>query len=205
MNKHILVVAAACAASLGAAAQAHTMQGELNHHAAQQSRIAADEARGRVGAANAATLQERAATVERVEADALSLHGDAASLQQLAAAERDLDRALRHAEHAKHAKPGDAIDRMHARVASGREAEQQRWIAAEFGHGTLDRERAAQIEREQADIATQQAAFERHGHESVDDALRVQHLQDVQDWEILGSQPAAPQRPLARAHGTHST
>lgn len=205
MNKHIPVVAAACAASLGAAAQAHTMQGELSHHAAQQSRIAADEARGRVDAGNAAMLRERAATVERVEADALSLRGHAASLQQLVYAERDLDHALTHAEHAKQAKHSDAIDRMHARVASARVAEQQHWIAAEFRHGTLDRESVAQIEREQAEIATQQAAFERKGHESVDDALRVQHLQDVQDWEILGTQPSASHRPLARAHGTHST
>lgn len=182
MNKHTLVAMAACAAALASnAARANTMQYELNHHAAQQARIAADEARGRLSPASAGTLHQQAALVERVEADAL-MADNAASRQQLDYAERDLDRAIAHAEHAQ--QRASALERMHARVAGTREAEQQRWIAAEYRHGTLGRDQAAGLERDQAAIVTRQAALERRGRESVDEALQVQHLQDVQDWAI---------------------
>jgi len=188
MNKHTLVALAACAAALGSAAHAHTMQQELNHHAAQQSRIAADEARGRVSPVGAGALHERAATVEQVEADALAAN-DAASLQQLAYAERDLDRAIAHAEHGS--RQASTLDRMHAQVAGARAAEQQRWIAAAVRRGTFDSRQAAQLERDQADIVSRQAALERRGHESVDEALQVQHLQDVQDWAIRSARSRA--------------
>ena len=173
MNKHTLMIVAACATALGTAAQAHTMQYELNHHAAQQARIAADEARGRLNPASDGAVHKQAALVERVEADALAAN-NVASQRQLEYAERDLDRTIAGALHAQQRTL--ALDRMHARVADAREAQQQHWIAAEYRHGTLG--------RDQAGIVTQQAALERRGHESVDEALRVQHLQDVQDWAI---------------------
>src|SRR5262249_46459186 len=137
MNKHTLMAAAACTALFGAAAQASTVQQELTHHAAQQSRIAADQAHGRVAPRGAGSLHERAATVERDEADALA-GNDAASLQQLTAAERDLDHAIARAEHATAQQHATSLDRMHARVAGAREAEQQHWIATELRHGKLD-------------------------------------------------------------------
>lgn len=182
MNKHTLVALAACAAALGStAARAHTMPQELDHHAAQQAHIAADEARGRLSPASDGMLHEQAALVERVEADALAANNTASS-RQLTYAERDLDRAITRAEHAQ--QRANALDRMHARVADEREAEQQRWIATEYRHDKLDRDQAAALERDQATIVTREAALERRGHESVDEALQVQHLQDVQDWAI---------------------
>ena len=186
MNKHSLLAVAACAAALGTAAQARTMQQELNHHASEQARISADEMHGRVNPASAGALHESAATLERVEADTLAANDDA-SRQQLASAERDLDHAIGHAEHAKHHPQSAALDRMHAQVAGAREAEQQHWIATGYRHGTLDTAQAAQLERNQADVVAHQAALERRGKESVDEALQVQHLQDVQDWAIRGA------------------
>jgi len=185
MNRPTLIALAACAAMLGTAARAQTLQHELSHHAAQQSHIAADESRGQLVPATAGALHEQAAVVERVEAAALA-DPDAASLRQLNYAERDLDRAIAHAERPQPtAHRADApLDRMHSQVAGAREAEQQRWLAAEYRHGQLDREQAAQLERDQADVVTQQATLEQRGHESVDEALGVQHLQDVQDWAI---------------------
>jgi hypothetical protein len=189
MNKHTLVAMAACAAALGGtAARANTMQYELNHHAAQEARVASDEARGRLSPASDGAVHEQAALVERVEADALAAN-NVASRRQLEYAERDLDRAIGRAEHAGQRMA--ALDRMHARVADTREAEQQRWIATEYRHGKLDREQTARLERDQAAIDTREAALEQHGHESVDEALRVQHLQDVQDWAIRTGNPQA--------------
>ncbi|HTP72802.1 MAG TPA: hypothetical protein VML58_11335 [Burkholderiaceae bacterium] len=189
MNKHTLVALAACTAALGGtAARAATMPHELNHHAAQQARIAADEARGRLDPAADGGLHERVALVERVEADALAAD-NAASLRQLAYAERDLDRAIARAEHAQHR--ADALQRMHAQVADAREAEQQHWIATEYRRDKLDRDQTAALERNQVTIVTREAALERRGHESVDEALQVQHLQDVQDWAIRTRHPQA--------------
>ena len=189
MNKHTLLTAIACATALaGTAAQARTMQVDLDHHAAQEARLASDEARGRLSPASDGAVHEQAAVVERVEAAALAANNEA-SLRQLEYAERDLDRALRRAEHAQARMA--ALDRLHSQVADTREAEQQRWIATEYRHGSLDGDQAAQLERDQAGIVTQQAALERRGHESVDEALRVQHLQDVQDWAIRTRHPLA--------------
>jgi len=188
MNKHTLVAVAACAVAFGGVAQAHTMQFELNHHAGQEARVASDEARGRLSPASDGMVHAQAALVERVEADAL-MANNVASLRQLEYAERDLDRAIGRAEHPQ--QHVAALDRMHARVADAREAEQQRWIATEYRHGKLDRDQTAGLERDQATIDTRGAALEQRGHESVDEALRVQHLQDVQDWAIRTGHPQA--------------
>lgn len=181
MNKHTLMIVAACTAALGTAAQAHTMQYELNHHAAQQARVAADEARGSLNPATDSAVHKQAALVERVEADALAAN-NAASQRQLEYAERDLDRTIASALHAQQRTL--ALDRMHAGVADAREAQQQHWIAAEYRHGTLGRDQAAGLERDQAAIVAKQTALERRGHETVDEALNLQHQQDLQDWAI---------------------
>jgi hypothetical protein len=192
MNKHTLALMAACAASLGATAHAQSLQHELTHHAAQQSRIAADEANGKLAPSRLAALHEQAAAVELTEANVLSGNADAAAVKRLARAEHDLDRAIARAEHPSRAQQhAAALDRMHTRVAATREAQQQRWIAAQFRHGTLDREQVARLERAQADIAQQQAAQQRRGRESVDEALQMQHQQDVQDWQIRSGRSQA--------------
>jgi len=179
MNKQTLIALAAFATALGCtAARADTMQRELNHHAAQEARIAADEARGTLNPASDAAVHKQAALVDRVEADALAAN-NAASLRQLGYAERDLDRTISNALQAKR------LERMHASVADAREAQQQRWIAAEFRRGKLGADQAAALERDQAAIESTQAALDRRGHETVNQALRQQHRQDVQDWAIL--------------------
>ena len=181
MSKYAMIAVAACAATLGSAAFAQPMTQQLDHHAAQQARIAADESRGRLDPRSDGALHDQAALVERVEADALAAD-NVASRRQLAYAERDLDIAVARAEQTP--ARAAALDRMHGRVADAREVEQQRWIAGSLRHGTLDREQAARLECDQAAIVTRQAALERRGHESVDEALQVQHLQDEQDWAI---------------------
>ncbi len=85
-----------------------------------------------------------------------------------------------HATHRLHA----SMDRLHLRVAAARDAEQQRWIAQGLRDGRLSVPQAAALERTQARIDLQQARLARQGHESVDQALAMQHLQDVQDWAI---------------------
>ena len=78
----------------------------------------------------------------------------------------------------------DSLDRMHARVAALRDAEQQRWIAQGLRSGRLSPELAAGLERDQARIEMAEARAERGGYETVNQALHIQHLQDVQDWAI---------------------
>ena len=192
MNKPTRVLIAACAASLGAAVHAQSLQHELSHHAAQQSRMAADEAHGRIAPSRQAALHEQAATVELAEADALAGGPEVEAVKRLARAEHDLDRAIAHAEQPSHRQhPSAALDGMHERVAAAREAQQQHWIAQEFRHGTLDGQQVARLERAQADIVQQQAALLRRGGETVDEALRMQHQQDVQDWQIRSARSQA--------------
>jgi len=78
----------------------------------------------------------------------------------------------------------DALDRMHMETAALRDAEQQRQIAHDLRSGHLTPVQASMLEQTQAKILTDQAALQRHSHESVDQALRLQHEQDVQDWAI---------------------
>lgn len=93
----------------------------------------------------------------------------------------------RHVTHPVHA----SLDRLHLRVAAARDAEQQRWIAMGLRSGQLNLAQVAMLERAQAGIDLQQARLARHGHESVDQALAMQHLQDVQDWAIRTSHAEA--------------
>ena len=78
----------------------------------------------------------------------------------------------------------DALDRMHMQVAALRDADQQRLIASELSSGRLTPAQAVSLERTQAKILRDQASLQRRGHESVDEALHLQHEQDVQDWAI---------------------
>jgi len=183
MKHHtITLAAAACLALLGTTAHASTLQQELTHHAAEQSRIAADEAHDRIALPRGAALENEAAVVDRVEAATLRGHDNVASRRQLAYAERDLDRMISRAERTV------ALDRQHAQVASAREAQQQRWIAHGLRDGRLDAQQVARLETAQGAIARHEAALERRGHESVDQALQMQHRQDVQDWAIRTGQ-----------------
>lgn len=86
----------------------------------------------------------------------------------------------RHATHQVRA----SLDRLHMRVAAARDAEQQRWIAQGLHNGQLSLAQAAVLERAQARIDLQQARLAGQGHETVDQALAMQHLQDLQDWAI---------------------
>jgi hypothetical protein len=78
----------------------------------------------------------------------------------------------------------DALDRMHMQTAALRDADQQHQIVRDLNSGRVTPAQAAMLEQTQAKILTDQAALQRHGHESVDEALRLQHEQDVQDWAI---------------------
>lgn len=180
------LAAAACLALLGTAAHARTLQQQLTHHAAEQTRIAAAEARGRLALPQLAALQNQAAVVERVEAATLRGHDTVASRRQLAYAERDLDRMIARAERI--GTRSAALDRLHAQVASAREAQQQRWIARGFRDERIGAQQVASLEAAQGAIARREATLERRGHESVAQALQMQHRQDVQDWAIRTGQ-----------------
>lgn len=170
-----------------AATAAHAQGAErlLQRNAALQSRIAADVARGTIDAHNAALLEDRAAAVDRIAAQSVAVSNpDAAARAPLRQAESDLAGAIAWAEKHRAAHAGSALDRLRLRVASTRDAEQQRWIANEFRHGKLAPAQAAALETAQAKIAQAEYGAARHGHETLASAESVQHMQDLQDYAI---------------------
>jgi hypothetical protein len=201
MNTRVFVTSLATAAALGLALNTHAETSAahaapshpmhpaavrwIERDAATQSRIAADLGRGRLAPQAVAALETRAADVYRRDAQVLLAPADRAASLRVARMEGDLTRTVAQAEHEQEAlRTANRLDRMHARVATWRNAEQQRWIAQDLRDARLNLGQAAALEHEQARIATMQARLERSGHETVDEALRIQHLQDVQDWAI---------------------
>lgn len=100
----------------------------------------------------------------------------------LAARRHKAHRSIRQAAAA--AASAAVLERRHASIAAARDAEQQRWIAQGLRSGRLTVTEAARLERGQAEMLAAQAALETRGHETVDEALQMQHRQDVQDWAI---------------------
>lgn len=191
MNTHPLAAVAALAVALGAAAHAETLPQMLGANSAAQSRLAADAAAGRVDAPQAAKVEQTLAGIYRDEARALANGVDASTGSSAAAATRELRDALGNAEREGRASRAQAaMDRLHVRVAAQREAEQQRWIAQAFRAGKLSAAQVAALERGQADLAALRADVDRRGSISIDDALRVQHAEDVADWRIRTTHPA---------------
>jgi hypothetical protein len=121
---------------------------------------------------------------------------NAATASAAAPRHTDSDHAAAKAMHrgAHTQARADALDRLHMQVAAQRDVDQQRQIARGLRSGRLTPAQAAQLERAQAGILRHQAALERRGHESVDDALRMQHQQDLQDWAIHAMQASAGRR-----------
>lgn len=108
--------------------------------------------------------------------------------------------ASAHRQHATHriartqhpaaASHMTAMERMHQRVARTREAEQQRWIDAEVGHGRLGGANAAALRKAAVELEREQTAMARRGGETVDDALAFSHREDVLDWAIRADRVA---------------
>lgn len=150
-----------------------------------QARLSSGIARDRIGPTEVAMLETRAAGVYRDQASTLAAPLTRSSQTQVAVAGRGFLRAVDHAAWTKtRVRREDAMDRMHERVAAARDAEQQRWIANRLDHRRLTPGQVSTLEATQADIVTAQATLARQGHETIDDALRMQHRQDVQDWAI---------------------
>jgi hypothetical protein len=185
MKTRTLMSCAALAALLGLAgtASATTLNQVLDHNALAATRLAAAAAQDRLSPVRAAALEQRTARLYAEEAHGLAGRDDAALLQQLGREQRALLRTEAHARAAG-AVHVAAMERTHMRVAALRQAEQQQWLAREFRRGQIDQQQVAQFEAAQSRIARLQASLDRRGAETVDQALQVQHLQDVQDWAI---------------------
>jgi hypothetical protein len=186
----VSVLSSAVAACLATAAQAATpsVAQSIDRHAAAQARTAADVAHGRISPSTVAAIETQAAAADRSVADQLIAHDDANAQARVAAAERDFARTVRQNERTH--QHGHALERTHERVAVARDAEQQHQIAHGLRSGRLNTVQTSELKRAQAAIVDEQASLARRGGESVDDALHMQHLQDVQDWAIhVGHEP----------------
>jgi hypothetical protein len=179
-----IAVAAAASAFTGAA-RATTIEDLLARNAAQQARIERAVARGRVDPLRAAQIESRAAEVYRLEAELLQQpRVSGADRAELLQAQRDLNGAIAWAEKHPAQRRSNALDRLHLRVASTRNAAQQRAIAREFHDGTIDRPQVAKLEAAQARIASAEFDAIRRGHAGVAAAESIQHLQNVEDYAI---------------------
>lgn len=179
-----IAVAAAAAAFTGTA-HATTIEDLLLRNAAQQARIERDVARGRVDPLRAAQVESRAAEVYRLESALFQQpRVSGADRARLLQAQWDLNGAIAWAEKHPAQRRGDAMDRVHLRVASMRDAAQQRSIAREFHDGRLQVPQVAKLEAAQARIAAAESAAMRRGHEGVAAAESIQHLQNIEDYAI---------------------
>lgn len=179
-----IAVAAAAAAFTGTA-HATTIEDLLLRNAAQQARIERDVARGRVDPLRAAQVESRAAEVYRLESALFQQpRVSGADRARLLQAQWDLNGAIAWAEKHPAQRRGDAMDRVHLRVVSMRDAAQQRSIAREFHDGRLQVPQVAKLEAAQARIAAAESAAMRRGHEGVATAESIQHLQNIEDYAI---------------------
>jgi hypothetical protein len=179
-----IAVAAAAAAFTGTA-HATTIEDLLLRNAAQQARIERDVARGRVDPLRAAQVESRAAEVYRLESALFQQpRVSGADRARLLQAQWDLNGAIAWAEKHPAQRRGDAMDRVHLRVASMRDAAQQRSIAREFHDGRLQVPQVAKLEAAQARIAAAESAAMRRGHEGAAAAESIQHLQNIEDYAI---------------------
>lgn len=179
-----IAVAAAAAAFTGTA-HATTIEDLLLRNAAQQARIERDVARDRVDPLRAAQVESRAAEVYRLESALFQQpRVSGADRARLLQAQWDLNGAIAWAEKHPAQRRGDAMDRVHLRVASMRDAAQQRSIAREFHDGRLQVPQVAKLEAAQARIAAAESAAMRRGHEGVAAAESIQHLQNIEDYAI---------------------
>ena len=180
------LLALGIASAVGATAQAHPLDAMIQRDATQESRLAADISHDKIDVHNAALLARQESNLHRLEAREISGIAtlDPNALSQVRQSENDMAGALRWAEthRAKHA--GRPSDRMHLRVATMREAEQQRWIARELKQDRLTPSEASELEAAQARIAQAQFRAVSPGHESVQTALSIQDRQDLQDYAI---------------------
>jgi hypothetical protein len=185
---HAIAIAALLGTGVGAqAATTHEPAPVrwIEGDAVAQARLESGIARDKVAPTEVAALESRAADLYRDQADALAAPLTPSARSEVAAAESGLTHAVDHAVWSKHAAGREnPMDRMHEQVASMRDAEQQRWIANGLEHDRLTPTQVSALERNQADLVQSQAGMARQGHESVDDALRMQHQQDIQDWAI---------------------
>lgn len=179
-----IAVAAAAAAFTGTA-HATTIEDLLLRNAAQQARIERDVARDRVDPLRAAQVESRAAEVYRLESALFQQpRVSGADRARLLQAQWDLNGAIAWAEKHPAQRRGDAMDRVHLRVVSMRDAAQQRSIAREFHDGRLQVPQVAKLEAAQARIAAAESAAMRRGHEGVAAAESIQHLQNIEDYAI---------------------
>ena len=183
----ILTLVAALAALTQVAAQARTSPAEvglIEHNAAQERTLAADIAHGRLDLLHAARLDGRQAALYRKEAAWFEAGADLHALAPTRRLQRRVWTQDAAAAHAHASRASERLGLMHDRVEALRDAEQQRAIARGLSAGRLAPQQVAQLEGGQARLAEMQQHLSAARHETVDQALHVSHLEDVQDWQI---------------------
>ncbi|HTT13954.1 MAG TPA: hypothetical protein VMG60_24065 [Burkholderiaceae bacterium] len=175
----------ALASTMGATAQAHPLDALIQRDATVESRFASDLAHGKIDVTNATLLTRQEADLHKLEAHLIPGVAtlDSHAIARLREAENDMAGAVQRAE--KHAKDAGApMDRMHLRVATMREAEQEGLIARELKQDRLTPSDASALEAAQARIALAQSDADERGRESMKAARSIQDMQNVQDYAI---------------------
>lgn len=98
------------------------------------------------------------------------------------------------------AQAATSMDVVHERVALARAAEERHRIASELHRGRLDPATAGTLRAWTAHVAAGQRTLSRRGGETVDEALAINHEQDLLDWAIrTGHAEFEPAHALAGA------
>jgi hypothetical protein len=100
-------------------------------------------------------------------------------------AQNDLAGAIAWAEKHRPERSDATLDRMRLRVATTRDAEQQKLIASGFRRGRLTLAQVGDLEAAQSRIAQSEYGAQRQGHETLAVAESIQHLQNLQDYAIV--------------------
>lgn len=194
MKKVLLTTLTVLAGLGGACAHAQSADQQqlvtliLRRNAEQQQRLATELTTPHAGPIAESFIEGRQAALYRAEAATFQRGADPQALAALAERQERVIVVAASRDHQLPARQA-AVDRLHGRVAAQRDAEQQRAIATAWQRGALSLDQVARLEAGQARLARMQYRLGSTGRESVEQALRLQHVQDIQDWAIATGTP----------------
>lgn len=183
-----LTVMGAAAAQAQTIDQAQALAVIVQNNAREEAAVAHDIAAGGIRGRGVALAEAQLARLYRMQAIAFDSGAAPADLQRVVD-EQQQGLLVPLAPPARRSAAAERLARQHEAQAAARSAEQQQAIARQWANGALSVEQVAALEAGQSALADARLVLTRLGAESVDLALRLQHLQNIQDWAIATAQP----------------
>lgn len=169
--------------------QAQALEVIVQNNAREEAAVAHDIAMGGIRGRGVALAEAQLARLYRMQAIAFDNGAAPADLKRVVD-EQQQGLLVPLAPMARRSIAAERLARQHEALAAARSAEQQQAIARQWAAGALSVEQVAALEAGQSALAEARLALTRTGADSVDLAMRLQHLQNIQDWAIATAQPA---------------